>query len=56
MPLRTVFEALGEFLHWTLELVPFLGNLPNLMFALVIAGGTFYWLREMRKHQQAGEK
>jgi|LakMenE01Jun11ns_1017448.scaffolds.fasta_scaffold8740714_2 hypothetical protein len=56
MPLRTVFEALGNFLNWTLELVPFLGNLPNLLFSLVIAGGTLYWLREMRKHQQAGEK
>lgn len=56
MPLRTVFEALGDFVNWTLELVPFAGNLPNLLFSAVIGAGLLYWIGEMRKHQQAGEK
>lgn len=56
MPLRTVFEALGEFLNWTLELVPFAGNLPNILFSLIISGGLLYWIGEMRKHEKAGEK
>ena len=56
MPLRTVFEALGEFLHWTLKLVPLAGNLPNILFSLTIAGGLFYWIGLMRKHEKAGDK
>lgn len=56
MPLRTIFEALGEFLYWTLELVPFAGNLPNILFAMTIAGGLLYWINEMRKHEKASDK
>ncbi len=56
MPFRTVFEALGDFLYWTLELVPFLGDYANLLFMGLIAGGAIYWIRTMMGHQRAGQK
>lgn len=56
MPLRSFFEGLGDFLDWTFQILPFLGNSANYLFMAVGAGLGVYWLMEMRKHQKAGEK
>ena len=55
MPLRSFFEGLGEFLEWTFQLLPLLGNSANYLFMAIGAGLGIYWIREMRKHQKAGE-
>jgi hypothetical protein len=55
MPLRSFFEGLGDFLNWTFQLLPFLGNSANYLFMATIAGLGIYWIIQMRKHQKAGE-
>ncbi|CAI8294866.1 MAG: Uncharacterised protein [Owenweeksia sp. TMED14] len=56
MPLRILFESLGSFFEWTFQILPILGDNLNYLFMSVIAGLGIYWLREMVKHQKAGEK
>ena len=52
MPLRSFFEGLGEFLEWTFQILPFLGNSANYLFMAIGAGLGIYWIREMRKHRK----
>ncbi|MDG1252213.1 MAG: hypothetical protein P8N56_00860 [Schleiferiaceae bacterium] len=55
MPLRSFFEGLGDFLEWTFQLLPFIGNAANYVFMATIAGLGIYWIIQMRKHQKTGE-
>lgn len=48
--------ALGDLFEWTFTILPVLGNLPNILFILIITGYFFYWMGQMRKHQRAGER
>jgi len=43
--------AIGDFITATFELLPMLGNLPNILFTLIIAAGLAYWLRELTKYK-----
>ena len=56
MSLRILFESLGSFLEWTFKILPIVGNNLNYLFMGIIAGLGVYWIREMFKHQKAGEK
>ncbi|MEJ6499523.1 MAG: hypothetical protein QNK62_05420 [Cryomorphaceae bacterium] len=56
MPLRSFFEGLGDFLTWSFQLLPTVGNAVNYLFMAVGAGLGIYWMMEMRKHQKADEK
>jgi hypothetical protein len=42
--------GLGEFLEWTFGILPFLGNIPNILFSLVLLGGIVVWLMELKKY------
>ncbi|MFN3951675.1 MAG: DUF6341 family protein [Thermaurantimonas sp.] len=48
--------ALGDFFEWTFQILPVLGNLPNILFLLIGFVAFIYWMNEMRKHQKAGER
>ena len=48
--------GLGDFLEWTFQILPFLGNLPNVLFTLTIFGGLIYWLRELKKYKVEAKK
>ena len=43
--------TIGDFLTATFELLPLLGNLPNILFTLIIMGGLAYWLWELKKYK-----
>ncbi|MFZ9155650.1 MAG: hypothetical protein ACO27L_02040 [Schleiferiaceae bacterium] len=52
MPLRSIFEGLGDFFTWTFKAMPYIGPVANVVFWSIIAGGIIYWLREMSKHEK----
>jgi hypothetical protein len=54
--INDIVYGLGDFFTWTFKILPTLGNFPNILISLVIAGYFLYWLGQIRKHQQAGEK
>lgn len=48
--------GLGDFLTATFKVLPLLGNLPNILFSLIIAGGLGYWLLELKKYKAEAER
>jgi hypothetical protein len=52
MPLRSIFEGLGDLFAWTFKAMPYVGPLANVVFWSIITGGIVYWLREMSKHEK----
>jgi hypothetical protein len=52
MPLRSIFEGLGDLFTWTFKAMPYIGPAANVVFWSIIAGGIFYWLREMSRHEK----
>jgi len=53
---RTIFEGLGDFIAWALQLWPWIGNNANVLLFFLMSGALVYWIRQMAKHQAAGEK
>ncbi|NCG44297.1 MAG: hypothetical protein GWO76_04260 [Proteobacteria bacterium] len=53
---RTIFEGLGDFITWAMQLWPWIGNNVNILFSVVITVALIYWIRQMLQHQAAGEK
>jgi hypothetical protein len=43
--------GLGDFLSATFKILPPLGNLPNILFSLIIFGGLVYWIMELKKYK-----
>ena len=52
MPLRSIFEGLGDFFTCSFKAMPYIGPVANVVFWSIIAGGIIYWLREMSKHEK----
>lgn len=48
--------ALGDFLEATFTILPALGNLPNILFTLVIFGGLVYWIKELGKYKEEAKR
>lgn len=44
--------ALGDLFTWTFQILPKLGNLPNYLFAVLMAFGAIYWLRWQKNLNQ----
>ncbi len=55
MQFKDIVYALGDFFEWTFQILPFLGNIPNILFLAIGSVLFIYWMMEMRKHAQAGE-
>jgi len=43
--------GLGDLFELTFQILPLLGNLPNILFTLVILGGLVYWLKELKNYK-----
>ena len=43
--------GLGDFLEATFQILPMLGNLPNILFSTIIFGGLVYWIMELKKYK-----
>lgn len=48
--------ALGDLLQATFGILPLLGNLPNILFTLVIIGGLAYWLKELKNYREEAKR
>lgn len=51
-----VWTSIGDFFIWTFKILPVLGNVPNILLMGIGFIAFFYWMGQMRKHAQAGEK
>ena len=51
-----IVYGLGDFLEATFTILPALGNLPNILFILVIFGGLVYWIKELGKYKAEAKK
>jgi hypothetical protein len=47
--LQDIFEC-------TFQILPPLGNLPNILFSLVLFGGTVYWLKESANYSKKAKQ
>ena len=48
--------GLGDFMEATFTILPALGNLPNILFSLVIFFGLIYWIMELKKYKAAAKR
>jgi len=46
-----IVYALGDIFEATFTILPPLGNIPNILFTLVIFGGLVYWIMELKKYK-----
>ncbi|MGK0406234.1 MAG: hypothetical protein ACJAZH_000044 [Roseivirga sp.] len=56
MQIKDIVFALEELFLWTFEILPVLGNVPNIIFSSIIAILFLYWMRELSGHANRGEK
>ncbi len=48
--------GLGDIFTATFKLLPMLGNLPNILFTLIIMGGLVYWINELKKYKAEAKR
>ena len=48
--------GLGDFLEATFGILPTLGNLPNILFSLIIFGGLVYWIKQLGAYKAEAKK
>jgi hypothetical protein len=48
--------GLGDLLEATFEILPPLGNIPNVLFILIIFGSLVYWLMELVKYKKKAKQ
>ncbi|MEH0007481.1 MAG: hypothetical protein V6Z82_02030 [Flavobacteriales bacterium] len=54
--MTAIFEGIGDFFTWSFQIMPPLGNAPNLIFIAVITALLAYWVYQLgiarEKHQR----
>lgn len=48
--------GLGEVIEATFVILETLGNIPNVLFTLVIVIATAFWLNELKKYRRRSEE
>ena len=48
--------GLGDLLEATFEILPPLGNIPNIIFILIIFGSLVYWMIELGKYKKKAKQ
>ena len=51
MTWNEIVYGLGDLLEATFKILPPLGNIPNILFSLIIFGGLVYWIMELKKYK-----
>lgn len=51
MTWNEIVYGLGDLLEMTFEILPALGNLPNMLFSAVIFFALVYWILELKKYK-----
>ena len=56
MTWNEIVYGLGDLLEETFKILPPLGNIPNILFTLVIFGGLVYWIMELKKYKAEAKR
>ena len=48
--------GVGDLLEATFEILPPLGNIPNVLFILIIFGSLVYWMMELGKYKKKAKQ
>jgi len=56
MTWNEIVYATGDLLGETFKILPPLGNIPNIIFSLVIFFGLVYWIMELKKYKTKAER
>lgn len=56
MQVKDIVNSIGDFFLWTFEILPTLGNLPNILFLAIGSILFLYWMGQMRAHSKRGER
>lgn len=54
--MTAVFIGIGNFFTWAFQLMPHLGNLPNLLFATLIIALLAYWVYRLQGFSKAHQQ
>ena len=52
MQVKDIFEAIGELFQFTFQILPTLGNLPNLIFLILGSVLFLYWMLQMSRQSE----
>lgn len=56
MTWNEIVYGLGDLLTETFKILPPLGNIPNVIFILVIFGSLVYWMMELVKYKKKAKQ
>lgn len=56
MQVKDIFEGIGAFFEFTFQILPTLGNLPNLIFLIIGSALFLFWMVQMTRHREPGEE
>lgn len=56
MSWNDIVYGLGDLLTATFEILPVLGNLPNILFSAIIFAGLVYWILELKKYKAIAKR
>lgn len=56
MTWNEIVYGLGDLIEMTFEILPLLGNLPNILFSLIIFGSLVYWLKELSNYNKKAKQ
>ena len=56
MTWNEIVYGLGDLITATFEILPTLGNIPNILFSGVIFAGLVYWILELKKYRAEAKK
>lgn len=48
--------SLGDIFEATFQILPPLGNLPNILFTLALVGGIGFWLLQLKKYKEEAKR
>ncbi len=54
--MNSFFYFLKDFFEATFEILPILGNIPNVIFTLIVVAITGYWINELIKYKRLGQE
>ncbi len=56
MTWNEIVYGLGDLIEMTFEILPLLGNLPNILFSLIIFGCLVYWMKELSNYNKKAKQ
>ena len=54
--MKDFFEGIASFFESTFEMLPPLGNIPNVLFGVIIFVAFIYWMLQLKKFSRSGSR